>query len=617
MILTGFLWCGFSQPILAQSISLEPVILVPGIMGSWNWKVLLGGSNPDLWNFFVIDHTWDNMISALEGAGYEKDKTLFIAFYDWRQSNIISATDYLIPTIDKALVNSTTGKVDIVAHSMGGLVARRYIQSNDYRDDVDQLIMLGTPNYGSSDVYTLWEGGTIPDNWDKKDQVGIKILLWLMTNFSVQTADNYDTVHNFIPSVGELLPTYDFLIDSENNPKSYGTLIEAKNPFLEDLNFSGTGINLQELGGITVIAGNGKNTVANIPVVDQPASETKLWKDGMPEPFPPARNSAEGDNRVLLSSAFVDDIVFPIFQSQNFWQKLFAKLWPQVYAAFDGENKDEFLKEKEINSKHGDLPTNAITDVFTALALPEPTVAYVPPLEPESITSFWFASPVEVKITDPNGKTITKDLNNIPGAVYTGENDPKGVKMIIIPNGLSGNYKIELLGLDNGEYHMAVTNFTDTDENIITVRKDVTKDEKIEYTATINPENPSPVEISQPTITKPVSDSAIKLTEDLIAIVDAYYKSGAINNKTVYQSLLNSLKIVLAALKEAETTRLLGSKFPAIQQLKVILAKKLAVAELNKFISQVKTQEQKKKITNAAATDMILKAENIISKIRS
>jgi len=40
-------------------------------------------------------------------------------------------------------------KVDIVAHSMGGLVARYYIENNDYKNDVRTLIVLGTPNRGS------------------------------------------------------------------------------------------------------------------------------------------------------------------------------------------------------------------------------------------------------------------------------------------------------------------------------------------------------------------------------------------------------------------------------------------------------------------------------------
>ncbi|MBI4175977.1 MAG: alpha/beta fold hydrolase, partial [Candidatus Aenigmarchaeota archaeon] len=48
-----------------------------------------------------------------------------------------------------SVVKERTGKqkVNIVAHSMGGLVARRYIQIFGDKD-VNKLIMLATPNYG-------------------------------------------------------------------------------------------------------------------------------------------------------------------------------------------------------------------------------------------------------------------------------------------------------------------------------------------------------------------------------------------------------------------------------------------------------------------------------------
>ncbi len=41
-------------------------------------------------------------------------------------------------------------KVNIVAHSMGGLNSRWYIQNPGYRLDVNKLVMLGTPNHGST-----------------------------------------------------------------------------------------------------------------------------------------------------------------------------------------------------------------------------------------------------------------------------------------------------------------------------------------------------------------------------------------------------------------------------------------------------------------------------------
>ena len=38
----------------------------------------------------------------------------------------------------------------IVAHSMGGLVARCYIEGPDYAGGVKKFIMIGTPNHGST-----------------------------------------------------------------------------------------------------------------------------------------------------------------------------------------------------------------------------------------------------------------------------------------------------------------------------------------------------------------------------------------------------------------------------------------------------------------------------------
>jgi pimeloyl-ACP methyl ester carboxylesterase len=40
-------------------------------------------------------------------------------------------------------------RVDLIGHSMGGLIARAYVEGNAYAGDVDHLIMVGTPNNGS------------------------------------------------------------------------------------------------------------------------------------------------------------------------------------------------------------------------------------------------------------------------------------------------------------------------------------------------------------------------------------------------------------------------------------------------------------------------------------
>jgi hypothetical protein len=104
----------------AQIQSRNPIIIVPGITGSCNWDVMISGIFTNKWHFCPFDHTWDNLIQTLENKGYQKDRDLFIAFYDWRKPNIESAFDYLMPAIDKALASSSTDKIDIIAHRMGG-----------------------------------------------------------------------------------------------------------------------------------------------------------------------------------------------------------------------------------------------------------------------------------------------------------------------------------------------------------------------------------------------------------------------------------------------------------------------------------------------------------------
>ena len=63
----------------------------------------------------------------------------------------------LIEAIDNAIADTGQEKVILVAHSMGGLVSRAYLESSFYRDDVVALFTLGTPHIGVPvDVLGAW-----------------------------------------------------------------------------------------------------------------------------------------------------------------------------------------------------------------------------------------------------------------------------------------------------------------------------------------------------------------------------------------------------------------------------------------------------------------------------
>lgn len=83
---------------------------------------------------------------------------LFVFAYDWRISNAQNATllaDY-IACVQKFYPNTN---VNLVAHSMGGLVARRYILENPGTHHVNALVSVASPYIGASKVVWVEETG--------------------------------------------------------------------------------------------------------------------------------------------------------------------------------------------------------------------------------------------------------------------------------------------------------------------------------------------------------------------------------------------------------------------------------------------------------------------------
>ena len=137
----------------------RPVVIVPGMLASFDKKLMYQDIEDNKWGFVWGGNYYKELIDELKDKGYEEGKTLFIAYYDWRKPVDETYKKYLMPKIDEARAKSGKRQVDIIAHSMGGLLSRAYIQSGNYQDDVLRLIMLGTPNKGASGAYVAWEGG--------------------------------------------------------------------------------------------------------------------------------------------------------------------------------------------------------------------------------------------------------------------------------------------------------------------------------------------------------------------------------------------------------------------------------------------------------------------------
>ncbi|MBP9715408.1 MAG: hypothetical protein KBD52_02895, partial [Candidatus Pacebacteria bacterium] len=220
----------------------DPVIIIPGIIGSYLnknyddlgeiWPNVLklaepfgdnflndlalsvGGSENPLFPIAVGDiireevgsHVFDGLINDLENAGYVENTDLFVFPYDWRKSNTENAI-LLQEKIDEILVNSNVDKVDIVAHSMGGILTKTYIL-NEGIAKVDQLVFLGTPHLGAPKAFKALMYG---------DDMGFKKL-----GVSILSPGRMKVISQNMPAVYELLPSEKYI------DKSGGYVINAQ-----------------------------------------------------------------------------------------------------------------------------------------------------------------------------------------------------------------------------------------------------------------------------------------------------------------------------------------------------------------------------------------------------
>ncbi|OGD02758.1 hypothetical protein A2354_03865 [Candidatus Amesbacteria bacterium RIFOXYB1_FULL_47_12] len=277
----------FDTVVMAEigSASKLPIILVPGMGGSWNYEALVHKKNVanEDWSLFPFLTLYDGLIKSLEDAGYTKGKDLFIYAYDWRKS-ISENGVALCQFIDQF------DKVKVVGHSMGGLVGRVCAQSSE-GNRIEQLITVGSPHLGVSKVYRIWEGADFSEfaGWES---IAVKIILGIWREgFDSST----QTIRSTVPSVLNLFPVWDFLKKGTKTVPISG--MKWKNNFIPALNPGLPGI----LSRLSTVSGSELDTTRYYRIISRLPTDLILgkWEDGRPV----GQENDSGDKTVLLNSS--------------------------------------------------------------------------------------------------------------------------------------------------------------------------------------------------------------------------------------------------------------------------------------------------------------------------
>ncbi|KKP79787.1 MAG: hypothetical protein A2271_02295 [Candidatus Moranbacteria bacterium RIFOXYA12_FULL_35_19] len=419
---------------LAEPNFHDPVIIVPGILGSQE----INGK----WTIDPVWHTYDNLYKEFADNGYVPEKDLFTFGYDWEKSNIESA-ELLKIKIQEIKTANNWSKVDIVAHSMGGLLTREYIESENYADDIDQLITLGTPQNGAPEAYLKWDGDAW--FWGGSDLYAKRILDQKVKESAGQYADRFDYIHQKpVSSLEQLLPIYSYLQDVENNyeyeiyPSGY-----PKNEFLENLNQAENIAKLRKVEFDKIIgkAGSDTGTIAGFKIIN--ADMGKFWDHGYPLGF---EIPLIGDRGMIKGS---EDGTVP-------------------YESAKSENipADEYM---EINSVHRNLPTDAQKDVLEFLTGIRPENENRDSMIKDILITSVF-SPIDIQIVSPNGQWAGKNINNldegeqIDGAYYSGYETEN--EFLTVPNPENGEYKVITQGTGDGEYRIEIAKISEDDSGV-------------------------------------------------------------------------------------------------------------------------------------------------------
>lgn len=266
----------------------KALVLIPGLGASWSTEGFFYNDNSSNWSMMPLVDTYNNFSQSALQLGWETDN-YYVWNYDWRKpldEIAIDFDNYLEENVDEE-------KIDIVGHSLGGLVARTWKQNYDNKNISDKVITVGSPHKGVVQAYEALAGGKLPD-YPFFQGVAMRLLMNILGAGYLTDAD---FLRNEIPVLKDISPTFDFI-------KKDGEVYDvAENYFYNDY-LSELNDDLDDVGLFSYLSGaTGINTPRWLVLENRNLIDTilNLWPDG----FEINTEDDIGDGTVSLMSSFL------------------------------------------------------------------------------------------------------------------------------------------------------------------------------------------------------------------------------------------------------------------------------------------------------------------------
>lgn len=328
LIASGLLASPGTEPARAEQLGIgpqRPLVFVPGLLGSMLCRPGADGGKTVVWGTvdamgqfpsLALDRANNDVepcglireisylgifsqavygpfIDRLTDAGYREGETLFVFDYDWRLS-VLDNAERLAEFVETSI---PAGAFDIVAHSMGGLVARTYAAGEGETARIARLISAGSPWRGSVQVFEFLRNG------------------WGLANGLLGGIEVFRRNAIGFPSTFEMIPHYDGCCDADRPGGGFDvTSADA----WAALNW--TGIGRDSLPDLADVAARQKRLreIIEQPLpahieealvigVDQRTPQHYVLELGTGEANLSVRTSWEGDGTVIRDSALLPE----------------------------------------------------------------------------------------------------------------------------------------------------------------------------------------------------------------------------------------------------------------------------------------------------------------------
>lgn len=387
----------------------------------------------------------DGLINEFKNQGYTQgsgpNDNLFLFPYDWRYGvsgkyqNGNTTTDLLEQKILNIRTQTGSDKIDIIAHSTGGLLVKKYVMEHPLNHHISKAVFLGVPNIGAPKALkTLLEG----DNFDVP---GLE-------------DSEMQKISKNLPVAYDLLPSREYI----NQNGSYTTVITSKQfgSDVQNLDYNQTNALISTEHNLNETALSNANLLhtSDFDKYDLRKEGIDLYsivgcKNGTIGNITESRSQGQvttnvngystteitGDGTVPLSSA----ISLPI-NSEN--------LFYAIYSDHGKMPSADGIRQKIVNIISGsnlDTGKNIITQSELANNANKC-----------NLSGHWWQifSPLSIEVIDQNGNRsgIAVDgsiQNNIPGSDYEIFGDHK---FVFTPTDSGQTYTINLKGTDNGTF---------------------------------------------------------------------------------------------------------------------------------------------------------------------